>query len=184
MAKRIQRLNRLANDIVAPIVEPLGYRVSTPEVGELGIIMSSILRDLDHADIVVANLTGNNPNVLYELGIRHGLGKPTVIVFWAPWCTVCGAESGTISSLRSYYRDRVNVVSVALGYTKRAEVQKFIDDHKVDYPVLLGHRGITQAYRIEAYPTLYILDSKGQITHSTTGFTTLPGLVWRLFWVS
>jgi predicted nucleotide-binding protein len=32
------------------------------------------------ADLVVADLSRQNPNVYYELGFAHGLRKPTIIV--------------------------------------------------------------------------------------------------------
>ena len=40
--------------------------------------MRQILRRLRDAELVVADLTGRNPNVFYELGIRHMIGKPAV----------------------------------------------------------------------------------------------------------
>lgn len=111
-------------------------------------------------------------------------GKPTVLVFWAPWCTVCGAESSTISWVRDAYKDRIHLYSVALAYKDREDVQGFIKKHGVDYPVLLGHRGITRDWKVEAFPTLYILDSQGRIAHSTTGYTTMAGLFFRLLLTS
>ncbi len=38
-----------------------------------GNINDAIIKCLDEADIVIADLTGRNPNVYYELGIRHAL---------------------------------------------------------------------------------------------------------------
>jgi hypothetical protein len=36
------------------------------------------MRDLQTADLVVADLTGANPNVYYELALRHSTAKPFV----------------------------------------------------------------------------------------------------------
>ena len=30
--------------------------------------------------IIIANIDGKNPNVFYELGIAHALGKPTILI--------------------------------------------------------------------------------------------------------
>jgi hypothetical protein len=76
----IQRLHRLAREIVAPVAEPLGYQVETPDPPKSGNIMHQVIAKLDQADLVIADLTGNNPNVCYELGIRHSLGLAYVIV--------------------------------------------------------------------------------------------------------
>lgn len=43
-----------------------------------GEINEQVCRQIVDADIVIADLDGGNPNVMYELGIRHAIGKPTV----------------------------------------------------------------------------------------------------------
>lgn len=43
-----------------------------------GSITPRIVADILRADLVVADLTGFNANVFYELAIAHGYGKPTV----------------------------------------------------------------------------------------------------------
>ena len=41
---------------------------------------SAITAILQKSDIVVADVSDKNPNVLYELGYAHALGKPTVLL--------------------------------------------------------------------------------------------------------
>ena len=45
-----------------------------------GNIIDAIIRDLIHADVVVAVLTDHNPNVLYELAIRHSLAEGSSVM--------------------------------------------------------------------------------------------------------
>ena len=42
--------------------------------------MADIWKSLRCARIVVAELTDRNPNVLYEVGLAHSLGKPVIII--------------------------------------------------------------------------------------------------------
>lgn len=77
---RIGRLHRLAHDVVGPLVEPYGFDVETPDHSDVGRIMDQVLLSLDQADLLIADLTGNNPNVLYELAIYHTAGRPYVTV--------------------------------------------------------------------------------------------------------
>lgn len=43
-----------------------------------GLITKAIIEQIISADLVIADLTGNNPNVFYELAIRHSYRKPTI----------------------------------------------------------------------------------------------------------
>lgn len=45
-----------------------------------GSILPQILRDIRHASVVVADITGDNPNVFYELGIAHQIIGPERVV--------------------------------------------------------------------------------------------------------
>lgn len=66
--------------IVRPAFEKLGFSdVTRVDVAdETGMITTRIINRLNDADWVVADLTGSNPNVFYELGIRHALQKPVI----------------------------------------------------------------------------------------------------------
>ena len=45
-----------------------------------GLITDQFWRGIRRADVVVADITGSNPNVFYELGLAHALGKEVLIV--------------------------------------------------------------------------------------------------------
>lgn len=45
-----------------------------------GSILAQIIQEIKHSDIVVADITGNNPNVFYELGIAHQILGPDQVV--------------------------------------------------------------------------------------------------------
>lgn len=61
---------------LSPAVEAAGFEIvrSDREVAS-GIIMPRVFASLYNADLVIADLTYQNPNVYYELGVRHAL-KP------------------------------------------------------------------------------------------------------------
>ncbi|QNE20096.1 hypothetical protein F1D05_22000 [Kribbella qitaiheensis] len=48
------------------------------KIAEPGEITEQIFKLLRDADIVIADVTGGNPNVMYELGVRHTRDKVTV----------------------------------------------------------------------------------------------------------
>ena len=45
-----------------------------------GRIILNVIREIDRAEIVVINITGSNPNVLYETAICHALGVPVILI--------------------------------------------------------------------------------------------------------
>ncbi|MGN4739056.1 hypothetical protein [Bacillus cereus group sp. MYBK227-1] len=48
--------------------------------GEIDIIHKRIIQNLYNADIVVCDISGRNPNVMFELGMRLTFDKPTIII--------------------------------------------------------------------------------------------------------
>jgi len=45
-----------------------------------GNIMNRVWQDIRRSDVVVADLTEENPNVFYEMGLAHALGKPIIMI--------------------------------------------------------------------------------------------------------
>lgn len=52
--------------------------VRADEITRVGEINEQIYRLLRDSPLVIADLTGGNPNVMYELGLRHSTGKLTI----------------------------------------------------------------------------------------------------------
>ena len=57
----------------------LGYKCERSKIGT-GAFIKDILFQLNQADVVLADLTDMNPNVFYELGVRHVLKNRTILV--------------------------------------------------------------------------------------------------------
>jgi len=57
----------------------LNYECSRAEL-VIGNIFKDILENLNRADLVIADMTDRNPNVFYELGVRHALRHATILI--------------------------------------------------------------------------------------------------------
>ncbi len=70
-----RRSNWILRNLVRPVCDQCGYSVvRADEIRESGLITREVVRRLMTEDLVIADITGWNPNVLYELGIRHATG--------------------------------------------------------------------------------------------------------------
>ena len=68
-------------DLIKPAIENAGYNYSCFKNEKyVGSIIKTIIENLNSADLVVADLTDCNPNVFYELGVRHTLNRPTILI--------------------------------------------------------------------------------------------------------
>src|SRR6266567_9563380 len=64
----------IEKNLVSPALENIGAEGrTTGEILEAGNIRTDMFQQLLVADLVVADITTNNPNAFYELGIRHAL---------------------------------------------------------------------------------------------------------------
>ena len=111
-------------------------------------------------------------------------GRPAVIYFFAPWCSVCDSASANVAALRAgRSASELDVYAVGLDYEREEEIARFADEHDLDVPVLLGNGRTRREYRVGSYPTIYLLDGEGRIVHRLVGYTTEIGL-WLRLWLT
>lgn len=66
---------------IREVVEKLNFVVErADEIEHNGNILAVIYDKIRFADAVIAETTMHNPNVFYELGYAHALGKPTILI--------------------------------------------------------------------------------------------------------
>ena len=78
-SKTRKRSDQILKYIVNPAAAECGYKaIRADQISEPGIITSQVIQHIVEDPLVIADLTDRNPNVFYELAIRHALKKPLV----------------------------------------------------------------------------------------------------------
>lgn len=76
--------DQTAKHLIEPVAESHGFEVLRADKDpRAGIITTHIIQRLASADLVIADLTGRNPNVFYELAVRHVTRKPLIQIIRA-----------------------------------------------------------------------------------------------------
>lgn len=74
-----QKSDKLLKYVIREVLEPKEYIVErADQLSEPGIITNQIVQKIVACDVLIADLSEGNPNVFYELAIRHGLKKPFI----------------------------------------------------------------------------------------------------------
>ena len=73
--------SKVFNQIIKPAIMQAGYepvRVDQNKISDQ--IIAKIIENIVECDMAICDLSTNNPNVLYELGLRHAFDKPVVLI--------------------------------------------------------------------------------------------------------
>jgi hypothetical protein len=74
-----KRADQVFKHVIEPAVGNCGYdAVRADKISEPGMITSQVIQHIVDDQLVIADLTGSNANVFYELAIRHAIRKPLV----------------------------------------------------------------------------------------------------------
>jgi hypothetical protein len=75
-----KRSNGFLREVICPVAEKeFNYRVERADHDKSpGIVTEAIVTKIIEADLVIADLHDHNPNVMYEVAVRHATGRPVI----------------------------------------------------------------------------------------------------------
>lgn len=79
-----KRSDQVFKHVISKAVVPLGYKpIRADQIPEPGIITTQVIQQTIDAPLVIADLSTQNPNVFYELAVRHMTRKPLIMLITA-----------------------------------------------------------------------------------------------------
>jgi hypothetical protein len=76
-----ENLQPVFDDHIKKVVTTLNFQViRADDAFSSGSVITSMWNDIFHCKVVIADCTGRNPNVFYEIGIAHVIGKPVILI--------------------------------------------------------------------------------------------------------
>lgn len=126
-----KKTDGLIDNVLEPVCNELNMEaIPAHKIDKLGSITNQVVQSVLDSKLVIANLTGLNPNVMYELAIRHAIKKPVV----------CIAEHGTklpfdITTERTIFYSDDMYGATRLRSELKDKLQAALADANVDNPI-------------------------------------------------
>jgi hypothetical protein len=133
--ERHKKFKDVLEYLIKPAIKNSGYNlnvVRADDIERAGSFIKDILTSLLDSHVVIADLTEQNPNVFYELGVRHSLSPRTILI--------AQSIDEIPSDLREYraivYDMTLEGASVFTNRLTNFLKQIFAEPHRPDNPVL------------------------------------------------
>jgi thiol-disulfide isomerase/thioredoxin len=104
-------------------------------------------------------------------------GKIVVMDFWGSWCGPCRMELPTFQAAYERYKDK-GIVFLGMNFERpvpgvsslRQLTREFMQQNKYTFPVVVDHDHVAaDAYSINGFPTMYLIDRTGTIRYKNVG---------------
>lgn len=105
-----------------------------------------------------------------KLGPADFKGKVVVADFWATWCGPCYLQADILHRLHAQYPKKdVQFLAIDVGEDEKT-VRAFLAERPIPYPVLLDEdQSVSGDLGVVGFPTLLIIDKKGEVAYLRTG---------------
>ena len=102
--------------------------------------------------------------------------QAVLVYFWGTWCPVCNFVSPAVDTMASMYP----VVTVAMNSGSDDKMVKYLKHKGYEFETINdSNNDIARDWSVQLTPTLMVFKD-GELKHYTTGFTSLPGMWWRM----
>ncbi|MED2985195.1 hypothetical protein P4311_28025 [Bacillus thuringiensis] len=156
--------------VIIPELEAIGFSNDNIKVAHRmpnpGSINQQVIEKILESDLAIANLTTLNPNVMYELAIRHAVRKPVIQIL----------QKGTkklpfdvIEERTIFYENDMSGV-IELSKSLREMLPLALDDKEPDNPIyrVAKQKAIMQKITTNEEPMQYIIEQMNNLQNQVS----------------
>jgi peroxiredoxin len=116
-------------------------------------------------DFILSDSTGSS------VKLSAYKGKVVLLDFWATWCGGCKVEIPWYVEFQNKYRNEgLAAIGVSMDDDGWKSVKPFLEEHKLNYPVVIANQDLTTRYGgLPSLPMTLLIDRDGKIAESHAG---------------
>lgn len=96
---------------------------------------------------------------------------PTLLQFWATWCSNCKALEPRINAAIRKYEGRMKFVAVAVSVNQTVDrIKAYRDKYRMAHDIVYDRKGYAaDAYEVAATSYIVVVDGKGKVVYTGLG---------------
>ncbi len=98
-------------------------------------------------------------------------GKVVVLNFWFIGCPICNSHKPFLNSLREAFAEEENVVFVAATADAGRDVNRYLQEHPLDYIQTANAGAVLKKFAFSGYPKNIVISKTGKIVYWRTSVT-------------
>lgn len=106
-----------------------------------------------------------------EFSLEELKGKVVVLNFWFTACKPCIMEMPELNELVEEFKAE-NVVFLALTFNSKKQLTPFLKKKPFNYHIIPNSQHVVNDYKIEGFPTHFVINQKGEISFTQTGYSS------------